>query len=232
MKTNQNAFKTNNPNIVKPIKPKIIPNTLNITLNTGVPGFQKIRYKPNMTIPSIDKKATSIQFNPLIKLNPSVIEKVPPDLRMKEFFNKDLFQSLLNSHGMYKDKTLEEATKAGFVDNNIQVTLNTLFPKNGLIYINKQPYRIGLTNWKKGDWKIDKKIISLQDLEEIRQNDPVTFQYILNNELMNGEKELNELPDDVVYGSTFDTSLDMTAQQRRLDQEERERQQTAQEESK
>ena len=233
MTTNPNALNNNQNKTAtmnKPMKPEPVPNTLNVTLNTGVPGFQRIRYKPNMTIPSIDKKATSIQFNPLIRLNPSVIEKVPPDIRMKEFFNKELFQSLLNSHGMYKEISLQQATKAGFVDNNIQVTLNTLFPKNGLIYINNQPYRIGLTNWKKGDWKIDKKLINLQDLEEIRQNDPFTFQYILNNELMEGERELNELPEDVVYGTTFDTSVDITAQQRKMEQEEKERQQKEQQE--
>ena len=32
----------------------IIPNELNITINTSVPGFQTIKYKPSMTIPNIN----------------------------------------------------------------------------------------------------------------------------------------------------------------------------------
>jgi hypothetical protein len=74
-----------------------IPNELKIIINTSIPGFQKITYTPSMTIPNISKDEKSIQFNPLVKLNQSTVDKVPENLRKKEFFNKGLFQSLINN---------------------------------------------------------------------------------------------------------------------------------------
>ena len=70
-----------------------VPNELKITINTNIPGFQTIRYKPYMTLPD-DKNDGSIQFNPLVKLNPSVIKSLPTNIQVSEFFNKGLFQSL------------------------------------------------------------------------------------------------------------------------------------------
>ena len=112
-----------------------IPNELKITINTSIPGFQVIKYKPYMTLPN-DKTASFVHFNPLVKLNQSIINSIPKDLQVKEFFNKGLFQSLINSHGLVKTRDLVEATNEGFVDNNIKITLDMLFPTNGLIYIN------------------------------------------------------------------------------------------------
>ena len=87
-----------------------IPNELKITINTNIPSFQTIQYKPYMTLPS-DKNDGSVQFNPLVKLNPTIIKSLPLDVQIKEFFNKGLFQSLINSHGLLRDKSLVEATK-------------------------------------------------------------------------------------------------------------------------
>ena len=53
-----------------------IPNTLTITINTSVPGYQTIKYKPDMTIKSIDKDEKTIWFDPLVPLNQSIIDKV------------------------------------------------------------------------------------------------------------------------------------------------------------
>ena len=55
----------------------IYPDQLNITIRTSVPGYQKIEYKPSMTIKDIDEKG--IKFNPLIKLNQSTIDKIPKE---------------------------------------------------------------------------------------------------------------------------------------------------------
>ena len=46
-----------------------IPNELKITINTSIPGYQKIEYKPSMTITNISSDDSSIRFNPLIKLD-------------------------------------------------------------------------------------------------------------------------------------------------------------------
>ena len=68
-----------------------IPNQLNIIINTSIPGYQKIQYKPYMTIPDISKDDKTIQFNPMIKYNKVKIDSVPENLRKKQFFNKGLF---------------------------------------------------------------------------------------------------------------------------------------------
>ena len=43
-----------------------IPNQLNITINTSIPGYQKVIYKPSMTIENISSDDNSVRFNPLI----------------------------------------------------------------------------------------------------------------------------------------------------------------------
>ena len=135
-----------------------IPNKLQITINTDIPGFQNIKYKPYMSFPN-DKSDDSVQFNPLVKLKPSIIKSLPKDVQIKEFVNKGLFQSLINSHGLVEKNTLDEAINNGIIDNNIKVTLDTLFPSNSILYINKQPYSIADVQWTKGDWKIEKKVL-------------------------------------------------------------------------
>jgi hypothetical protein len=179
-----------------------VPNELKITINTNIPGFQSIKYKPYMTLPD-DKNDGSIQFNPLVKLNPSIIKSLPVDVQKKEFFNKGLFQSLINSHGLIREKSLVEATKNGYVDNNIKVTLDTLFPSNSIIYINKQPYAIADIQWRKGDWKIDKKIQQVPELESSRITDPYLYQSVVKDEIISGENELQQLPKEIIYGSNY-----------------------------
>ena len=66
---------------------KNIPNELKITINTSIPGFQTIRYNPSMTLKD-NKDSNSVRFDPLVKLDKSVIEKVPENLRIKEYTEK------------------------------------------------------------------------------------------------------------------------------------------------
>ena len=179
-----------------------IPNELKITINTNIPGYQTINYKPSMTFPN-DKSDNSISFNPLIKLKQSIIKSLPGEIQKKEFVNKGLFQSLINSHGLVTSKNLSQATNEGYIDNNIKVTLDTLFPTNSVIYINKQPYTIGDIQWTKGDWKIDKKINELPDLDINKITDPYLYSSIVKDEIISGEQELKNLPQQVVYGSSY-----------------------------
>ena len=92
----------------------LIPSDLRITINTGVPGFQSIVYKPQMSIP--DTKEKKIWFTPLVRLNQRIVDQVPPEYRIKQFFNKGLYESLLRYHGMVpikkEDHELEDAEKA------------------------------------------------------------------------------------------------------------------------
>ena len=179
-----------------------IPNELKIIINTSIPGYQNIRYKPSMTLPN-DKVDNTVQFNPIVKLKPSIIKSLPKEIQVKEFFNKGLFQSLINSHGLVRAKTLLEATNEGYVDNNIQVTLDTIFPTNGVLHINKQPYAIADVQWTKGDWKIDKKIQHLPELDSNRITDPYLYNAVVKDEIISGDKELEILPKDILYGPNY-----------------------------
>ena len=177
-----------------------IPDQLNIIIRTSIPGYQRIEYKPSMTIKDID--SGGVQFNPLIKLDKSKISKIPDEYRVKQFFNRGLFQSLLNYNGGTPARNLTYATRSGYIDNNIRVTLDTIFPVNSVIYIGKKPYAIGDVQWTLGDWKIDIK----QKKEEIDLNkvtDPQLYYQLVREEIISGEQQLNQLPQSVVVGNNY-----------------------------
>jgi hypothetical protein len=188
---------------------KIIPNQLNVIINTSVPGYQKIEYKPYMTIPDISKD-DKIMFNPLFKLDKSYVDKVPENLRKKQFFNKGLFDSLLNFTNGTKATSLLQATRNGFVDNNIKITLDAIFPENSILYINKKPYTIADLQWSKGNWKIDTKIKKSQ-LDSSKIADPALYQTVVKDEIISGENQLQSLPPGIIYGTNYTGSKDNTA---------------------
>ena len=180
-----------------------IPNSLTITINTSVPGYQTIKYKPDMTIKNIDKDEKTIWFDPLVPLEQSVINKVPENIRVLEFFNKGLFESLINAHGNKKQITLDQAKKSKIIDNNIQITLNNLFPTNGILYIKGEPYAIADIQWTRSDWKIDRKIKEIPQVDINKISDPITYNAIIKNELQEANRQLHKLPKDLIYGSNF-----------------------------
>jgi hypothetical protein len=135
----------------------IVPNQLNITINTSIPGYQKIKYTPSMTIKNISSDDKTVRFDPLMKLNKSLIDKIPEDIRQKQFFNKGLFDSLLNYTNGTRAKNLNQAMQYGYIDNNIKVTLKSIFPDNSIIYIANKPYVIADVQWSNGNWKVDTK---------------------------------------------------------------------------
>ena len=179
-----------------------IPNALTITINTSVPGYQEIKYKPNMTIP--DTEETTVCFEPLIPLKESVIDKVPESVKVLEFFNKGLFKSMINSHGNQTKITLKEAKQKKIIDNNIQITLNTLFPSGGILYIGGQPYAIADVQWTKGNWKIDKTKSKI----ETKYKTSSEFIDSKKNEEENKktDEEFKKIPNDLLFGSNFDTT--------------------------
>ena len=181
---------------------KIIPNQLNIIIRTSVPGYQKIEYKPEMTIPDISRDDKSVKFNPLVKLNKGTVDKVPENLRKKQFFNRGLFDSLINFTNETPAKSLLNATRNGLVDNNIKVTLDTIFPENSVLYINKKPYAIADFQWSKGDWKVDTKIKKSQ-LDSSKISDPALYQTVVKDEIISGENQLQTLPPTIIYGANY-----------------------------
>ena len=183
-----------------------IPNSLTITINTSVPGYQTIKYKPAMTIKNTDDN--TIWFDPLVPLDQSVINKIPESIRVLEFFNKGLFESLINSHGNKKQITLDEAKKKKIIDNNIQVTLNNLFPTNGILYIRGESYAIADVQWSGGHWKIDRKIKEIPEIDVTKISDPITYNKLIKNEILIGNKQLEQLPKDLIYGYNFNKEKD------------------------
>ena len=177
----------------------IIPDQLNIIIRTSVPGYQKIEYKPSMTIKDISEK--TVIFNPLIKLQQSVINKIPQEYRIKQFFNKGLFQSLVNYNGGTPAKNLVQSTRYGYVDNNINVTLNTIFQVGSIIYIGKNPYVIADHQWTTGDWKIEIK----EQKQEFVLNKVLDTQLYdqLIRDKISAEEQLSKIPQSVIFGTNY-----------------------------
>ena len=152
-----------------------------------------------MTIPDDDKNEI-VYFNPLIKINKSAINKIPQNT-MKQFFNKGLYDSLLydslslNHSENLKNISLKEAKQKGYIDNNIQLTLETLFKPDNVIYIGKKPYVISNNIFDNTSWKLD-----------IKENVPVNFQrniamqYNYNN-AYNELEQLKQTDPEVIAGS-------------------------------
>jgi len=184
-----------------------IPNELTININTSIPGFQKIKFKPSMLIKDISKDDTIVHFEPLIKYDQQQINVIPENLRKKSFLNKGLFLSLINQISLKETKLpvtkegLKEATRKGYVNNNIKTTLNNIFNEGSVIYIDKKPYVIADIQWSSGNWKISTKKVEAIDSSKI--TNPYLKQVVVKDEIISGEKELQDLPDEVIYGTNF-----------------------------
>jgi len=75
-----------------------------------------------------------------------------------QFFNRNEFNNLLlrtMNESPQQIPDLATAKEEGITDNNIQVTLDTLFKSDNVIYIEGAPYTIYAHDWIIGDWQID-----------------------------------------------------------------------------
>jgi hypothetical protein len=171
-----------------------IPNELIININTNIYGFKNIKYFPSMTIKNFNNNFsndnTTVLFNPLIKLNKSTVDKIPEDKRKKAFFNKQLFNLLINfsNNEIYTD--LFQATQKGNIDNNINITLSSLFTNNSVINIGRNSYIITNFQWKSGTWKINTKNNSSYGLKQLKQL-PSTVIYGQNYTILNKDNTVN-----------------------------------------
>ena len=176
-----------------------IPNTLTIYINTRIRNFPKIKYEPNMTVPN--SKSTSVLFDPLIKLSNVVSRKLPvgapPSERYTQFFNRNEFSGLISRTLMsssQKKMTLPEATAAGYVDNNIHVTLDQLFAPNSIFNIKGQPYTVYSYTWNTGDWKVDTKSFE-RNMPYLPYGSPLADRFQRQNSITEseGQRELRNL---------------------------------------
>lgn len=130
-----------------------IPNTITILINTRIQGYQKIKYSPSMTEPK--SRSSSVYFDPLVKLTSAIVKNLPLGT---QFFDKLEFNDLISrtlSTSRQQKIDLIQATDAGYVDNNINILLKTLFAKNNKFYIQGMPFTIYSYEWREGDWRID-----------------------------------------------------------------------------
>ena len=116
-----------------------IPNILIIDIKTRISDHFTIKYKPNMTMPKEEGKY--IYFDPLIYNKDAVMTE--------EFFDKNKFETMMNrilsrfSSMQPKRVSLEQ----GIIENNIKVTLQSLFGPGKLFYIDEKPYTIIDYKW-------------------------------------------------------------------------------------
>lgn len=142
---------------------KKIPNSLIITIKTRIPNYYKLTYEPKMS--DINTKSHTVYFNPLVKYYTSEVNDLPSrDLIISQFFEKGQFESMINRilssfKHMQPERSLQEATEEGIIDNNIQITLNTLFKNNNVLQIGDRPYTIVSSSWNANNWKLDAKPI-------------------------------------------------------------------------
>jgi len=127
---------------------------------------------------------------------------MPDDYRIKQFFNKGLFDSLLTHNGGNAAKNLIYATKAGYIDNNIKVTLNTIFPVNSVIYIGKNPYAIGDVQWTSGNWILNVKHNN-DGIETNKINNSQSSNKLVKEEIIADKKLLYKFPNLVRFGNNY-----------------------------
>ena len=171
-----------------------IPNELKINMNTNMPGYAKLFYKPNMCVK--DSKAESVEFNPLVKYNSNIIEeaiqkfkKLDPKFNSCELFtNKEKFNTLMVMHKNQISSfpvTLDQATRKGYISNNIRLTLNYLFTSKNLILLKGEPYTVGAYNWTTDDWALEVK-------EKLKSR-TVYPDYTISPLITSGEQQLERL---------------------------------------
>jgi hypothetical protein len=154
-KAQKGQKKQNNTNDAKSKKGKTeelkIPNTLTIYIKTRIPNYTKLLYEPYMTVPT--SKSRTVYFDPLVKYIKGAIKDIPPsaprEAKYTQFFEAPQFDSLINRCisktfnfqqkpknlllnptkllNLQKERTLTEAMEEDLINENIKLTLSTLF---------------------------------------------------------------------------------------------------------
>ena len=191
-------------------KDKKIPNSLIIYVKTRIPNFYKVNYEPFMTLPK--NKSHTVYFDPLIKYYEGPIQNIPSnntatankDAIYSQFFEATEFDSMINRilsdfRYMQKPRTLTEAYDEKIIDNNMNLTLKTLFKPNGLFYLNKKPYTIIGSHWNSNDWQIDKK-----PMDKLLSQ----FSHLSTKQLeQDVKKEEDDIPEIVKQGNLASSNL-------------------------
>lgn len=119
-----------------------IPNILIIDIKTKIPDHFSIRYKPSMTLPK--ENGRYVYFDPLVIYNQNAVIA-------EEFFDKNKFETMMNRilSGFFTMQPKRMSLDNGIIENNIWVTLSSLFGASNLFYIENKPYTIIDFKWDK-----------------------------------------------------------------------------------
>ena len=170
------------------------PTRLKIKLKTNVPGFGEINYNPaKMTLTKGGEDDSNIFFNPLIKLSTAAVNRAPESIRQLQFCNKGYFASLINSLNQTPAKNLVEATNRGYIANNIDITLRTLFPPESVIKLGGKKYTIAAVDSDSDEWHIDVKVKLEDIIDRDRITDPRLAAYVAASDRPSADKELAAL---------------------------------------
>jgi hypothetical protein len=141
-----------------------LPNSLIIYIKTRIPNFYNLTYQPSMTVPN--NKSNIVYLDPLVKYYENPISTIPlnapKDLLYTQFYEASEFDTMINKilsdfRYMQKPRTFEESCDEHIIENNIKITVNTLFKPNNVFYINNNPYTIVETHSNPSNWQINKK---------------------------------------------------------------------------
>lgn len=170
------------------------PTRLKIKLKTNVPGFGEINYNPaKMTLTRGGEDDSNIFFNPLIKLSTAAVNRAPESIRQLQFCNKGYFASLINSLNQTPAKNLIDATNRGYIRNNIDITLRTLFPPETVIKLGGKKYTIAAVDSDSDEWHIDVKVKLEDIIDRDKITDPRLAAYVAASDRPSADKELAAL---------------------------------------
>ena len=188
------------------------PNTLTILINTKIRNHRLLRYNPSMTIPG--EQSNVVCFDPLVRLNRNIVDNIPKDQpedeKYTQFFRRNEFNSLLmrslSSFGnMQSVRTFRQATEEGITDNNIQITLETLFSHGSPFEIGGQKYTVDSFDWILGDWQIDTRPNRDQQIRFLPYGVAFPKNYIPNFHMM-ARVERDTIPDVAIKGDGLEST--------------------------
>ena len=174
------------------------PNSIIIYLETNMTNSS---FTPKMLVPSVNSDTVFVDtsFEYTKEGIKEIPEEAPKETILTQFFLANQFQlmkkrTLSNFFDMQKKLSYKEAKAEGIIDNNLDLTMQTLFKENNVIYIGSKPYTIIKRKYRKGNWETDIKpseqlVGTSSDTEKIEKE--------AKNEL----KELGEDDESLLYGS-------------------------------
>ena len=138
-----------------------VPVRIGGTVFTTVPGYQNMQISPSMFGLPKDKSTRDkvIRINPTVKLSQSAVNMSPEEDRKRQFFDYGLFYTL-NSRAANQELmgisniSFKKSVKSHIIDNNIKITIDTLFAPGTVIYLGSEPYTVYSATFDETKWRL------------------------------------------------------------------------------